>query len=177
MNSTDRRSRVAAVADELASSANKVSASVARRRMSLATCKQHQTACKLEPPWCVGVALWPAAVVADVVVVHPFVVSFSFWQYGESAPAPVDPYTDPYNEPPPPAAGGNADPRDRDPPPPRGRSRSRSPGRASSYRRSPPPRRPPHAPIVCCSVCSLLAMVLTWRSRRPIPQTCWECSD
>ncbi|PCH41577.1 RNA-binding domain-containing protein [Wolfiporia cocos MD-104 SS10] len=67
--------------------------------------------------------------------------------YGDSAAPPVDPYTDAYNEPPPPASGPAVDPRDRDLPPPRGRSRSRSPVRGSSYRRSPPPRRPPHAPI------------------------------
>ncbi|KAI0733436.1 RNA-binding domain-containing protein [Fomitopsis betulina] len=79
--------------------------------------------------------------------------------YGESAPTPVDPYTDPYNEPPPPAASVHADPRDRDPPPPpRGRSRSRSPGRASSYRRSPAPRRPPHAPIAAPNPSNVLGV-------------------
>ncbi|KAI0723535.1 hypothetical protein C8Q76DRAFT_767401 [Earliella scabrosa] len=66
--------------------------------------------------------------------------------YADSAPA-ADPYNEAYNsEPPPPAAAPAADSRDRDLPP-RGRSRSRSPVRSSSYRRSPPPRRPPHAPI------------------------------
>ncbi|KZT12632.1 RNA-binding domain-containing protein [Laetiporus sulphureus 93-53] len=67
--------------------------------------------------------------------------------YGDSAAPPVDPYTDAYNEAPPPAPGPPVDSRDRDMPPPRGRSRSRSPARGSTYRRSPPPRRPPHAPI------------------------------
>ncbi|KAH9950047.1 hypothetical protein B0H21DRAFT_706523 [Amylocystis lapponica] len=71
--------------------------------------------------------------------------------YGEAAAPPVDPYSDAYNEPPLPAPGPAGDPRDRDMPPPRGRSRSRSPprggGPASSFRRSPVPRRPPHAPI------------------------------
>ncbi|KAI0951931.1 hypothetical protein AcV7_007884 [Taiwanofungus camphoratus] len=72
-------------------------------------------------------------------------------QYGDAAAPPLDPYTDAYNEPPPPAPGPTVDPRDRDLPPPRGRSRSRSPVRANgggaSFRRSPAPRRPPHAPI------------------------------
>ncbi|KAI0786476.1 hypothetical protein C8Q75DRAFT_808454 [Abortiporus biennis] len=70
-------------------------------------------------------------------------------QYGESAPAPVDPYTEAYNEPPPATAASGGD-RDQ-PPPSRGRSRSRSPARGngdrSSYRRSPPPRRTSGAPI------------------------------
>ncbi|KAI0829305.1 hypothetical protein BC628DRAFT_1417060 [Trametes gibbosa] len=48
-------------------------------------------------------------------------------------------------EPPPPTAAPASDTRDL--PVPRGRSRSRSPVRSSSYRRSPAPRRPPHAPI------------------------------
>ncbi|KAI6105373.1 hypothetical protein F5141DRAFT_123049 [Pisolithus sp. B1] len=69
-------------------------------------------------------------------------------QYEDPAAPPLDPYSDAYNAPPP-----ASDARDRDPPPPRGRSRSRSPaarsnGYKSPYRRkSPPPRRPPHAPI------------------------------
>ncbi|KAK7696458.1 hypothetical protein QCA50_001115 [Cerrena zonata] len=69
-------------------------------------------------------------------------------QYGDAVAAPVDPYTEAYNEPPPaapPPANG-----DRDLAAPRGRSRSRSPPRGSggsNYRRSPAPRRPPHAPI------------------------------
>ncbi|KAJ3010849.1 hypothetical protein NUW54_g2354 [Trametes sanguinea] len=69
--------------------------------------------------------------------------------YADSAPA-ADPYNEAYStEPPPPAAAAAPDSRDRDLPPPRGRShsRSRSPVRSSSYRRSPVPRRPPHAPI------------------------------
>ncbi|KAJ8502147.1 hypothetical protein ONZ51_g226 [Trametes cubensis] len=69
--------------------------------------------------------------------------------YADSAPA-ADPYNEAYNtDPAPPAAAPAPDSRDRDMPPPRGRSRSRSrsPVRSSSYRRSPPPRRPPHAPI------------------------------
>ncbi|KIL00481.1 hypothetical protein PAXRUDRAFT_29810 [Paxillus rubicundulus Ve08.2h10] len=69
-------------------------------------------------------------------------------QYGEPAAPPVDPYSDAYNAPAPPAS----EPRDRDAPP-RGRSRSRSPARSNGYRsptyrrRSPPPKRPSHAPI------------------------------
>ncbi|KAH8074930.1 hypothetical protein BXZ70DRAFT_1056354 [Cristinia sonorae] len=74
-----------------------------------------------------------------------------FLVYGESANPPVDPYTEAYTEPAPPAASATPTDRDRDPPPARGRSRSRSPSRAngggSSYRRSPAPRRPSHAPI------------------------------
>ncbi|EMD40972.1 hypothetical protein CERSUDRAFT_111545 [Gelatoporia subvermispora B] len=69
---------------------------------------------------------------------------------GDNNSAPADPYADPYTEPPPPAPGPAPDSRDRDMPPPRGRSRSRSPPRGSggsSHRRSPPPRRPAHAPI------------------------------
>ena len=82
-------------------------------------------------------------------------------QYGDSAPATVDPYSDAYNAPPAPAP-------DRDPAPPRGRTRSRSPARPSTngngtngesrkYERSPPPyrsgrrsppRRSSHAPTV-----------------------------
>ncbi|KAA1466064.1 RNA-binding domain-containing protein [Dentipellis sp. KUC8613] len=74
----------------------------------------------------------------------------------EPAAPPVDPYSDAYNAPPP-AAPAAVDSASRDPPPPRGRSRSRSPGRSAGYRSpppyrsrraSPPPRRPPHAPIV-----------------------------
>ena len=69
-------------------------------------------------------------------------------QYSDSAPA-ADPYNEAYNtDPPPPAAAPASDSRDRDLPPARGRSRSRSPQRSSSYRRSPPPRRPPQAPVV-----------------------------
>ena len=77
-------------------------------------------------------------------------------QYSEPAAPPVDPYSDAYNAPPATAAApANAtDGRD----PPRGRSRSRSPPRSPGYRSptfrgsrrgTPPPRRPPHAPIVC----------------------------
>ncbi|KAG6849950.1 hypothetical protein H0H93_003322 [Arthromyces matolae] len=68
--------------------------------------------------------------------------------YGEPAPAPVDPYSDAYNAPP-----VASTPAERDAPPPRGRSRSRSPAaRSNGYRspyrrRSPAPRRAPHAPI------------------------------
>lgn len=71
-------------------------------------------------------------------------------QYGDSAPPPVDPYTEAYTEAAPAPAPAASDPRDRDlPPPPRGRSRSRSPARESSFRKSSPAsRRPPHAPIV-----------------------------
>ncbi|KAF8654290.1 hypothetical protein AX16_003549 [Volvariella volvacea WC 439] len=74
--------------------------------------------------------------------------------YGDSAPAAaVDPYSDAYNAPPAPA------PAERDTAA-RGRSRSRSPGARSNgdrerdrfrsppyRRRSPAPRRPPHAPV------------------------------
>ena len=75
-------------------------------------------------------------------------------QYSETPSAPVDPYSDAYNAPPPP--GAPADPRDRDAAPSRGRSRSRSPTRggrsphASSYgrKKSPPPAKPKHAPNV-----------------------------
>ncbi|KAH7888109.1 hypothetical protein F5I97DRAFT_1936105 [Phlebopus sp. FC_14] len=62
---------------------------------------------------------------------------------------PVDPYSDAYNAPAPAASES----RDRDAPPPRGRSRSRSPARSNGYRspayrrKSPPPKRPSHAPI------------------------------
>ena len=72
-------------------------------------------------------------------------------QYSDSAPAPVDPYTEAYTEAPPAAPASTSESRDRDlpPAPARGRSRSRSPARESSYRRSSPPsRKPPHAPIV-----------------------------
>ncbi|KAL9712400.1 hypothetical protein Ac2012v2_003637 [Leucoagaricus gongylophorus] len=74
--------------------------------------------------------------------------------YGEpAAPATVDPYSDAYNAPP--AAPAI---NDRDDAAPRGRSRSRSPttrsnGDKSDFRsptfrrRSPPPRRPAHAPV------------------------------
>ncbi|CAL1701937.1 unnamed protein product [Somion occarium] len=68
-------------------------------------------------------------------------------QYGDAAAPPVDPYTEAYNEAPPAPPASNGE---REVPPPRGRSRSRSPPRGSggsNYRRSPPPRRPPHAPI------------------------------
>ncbi|THH27720.1 hypothetical protein EUX98_g6467 [Antrodiella citrinella] len=53
--------------------------------------------------------------------------------YGDSANPPVDPYTEAYTEPVPPAAApaAAATPAERDPPPPRGRSRSRSPARAN----------------------------------------------
>ncbi|KAK7471124.1 hypothetical protein VKT23_002538 [Stygiomarasmius scandens] len=69
-------------------------------------------------------------------------------QYAESQ-LPTDPYSQEYNDPAPPPPG--APPADRDPPA-RGRSRSRSPPRENGYRspfrrRSPPPRRPAHAPI------------------------------
>ena len=73
-DSTNGRSRVAAVADELASSKNKVSAKVAQGRRGLATGKHRQTACKLEPPWCVGVAFVPVPAVADCAVVPPFAI-------------------------------------------------------------------------------------------------------
>ena len=85
-------------------------------------------------------------------------------QYGESAPTPVDPYSDAYNAPLAPA------PADREQAPTRGRSRSRSPSRPSAngggmngdskrFDRSPggfrsrrsPPRRSSHAPIVSTS--------------------------
>ncbi|KAJ3530750.1 hypothetical protein NM688_g7667 [Phlebia brevispora] len=66
--------------------------------------------------------------------------------YAENAQTPVDPYTEAYNEQPPPTAPVSES-RERDAPPPsRGRSRSRSPAR-DSFRRSPAPRRPSHAPI------------------------------
>ncbi|KIM83960.1 hypothetical protein PILCRDRAFT_818992 [Piloderma croceum F 1598] len=71
--------------------------------------------------------------------------------YGEPAP-PVDPYSDAYTAPAPEAAAPTTG--DRETFPQRGRSRSRSPPPASngyrsppSRRRSPQPRRPPHAPI------------------------------
>ncbi|KII96055.1 hypothetical protein PLICRDRAFT_130236 [Plicaturopsis crispa FD-325 SS-3] len=77
--------------------------------------------------------------------------------YGEPATAPpADPYSDAYTAPLPPPAPASSDPRDRDAPPPRGRSRSRSPPRSNAggyrspapyRRRSPAPRRPPHAPV------------------------------
>ncbi|GBE79131.1 Transformer-2 beta [Sparassis crispa] len=71
--------------------------------------------------------------------------------YGDNVAPPVDPYSDAYNDAPPAAPAPAVDPRDRDLPPPRGRSRSRSPvrgaGPPSSFRRSPAPRRPAHAPI------------------------------
>ncbi|RPD74568.1 RNA-binding domain-containing protein [Lentinus tigrinus ALCF2SS1-7] len=67
--------------------------------------------------------------------------------YADPAPA-ADPYNEAYNPEPAPAAAPASDSRDRDlPPPSRGRSRSRSPVRSSSYRRSPGPRRPAHAPV------------------------------
>lgn len=82
-------------------------------------------------------------------------------QYSEPAAPPVDPYSDAYNAPPAtaPAPASAAESRDA----PRGRSRSRSPPRSAGYRSptfrgsgsrraSPPPRRPPHAPIVCISI-------------------------
>ncbi|EIN10247.1 RNA-binding domain-containing protein [Punctularia strigosozonata HHB-11173 SS5] len=65
---------------------------------------------------------------------------------GDSTAPPLDPYTDEYNAPP---ADPPASDRDRDAP---RRSRSRSPGRRSPgyrspySRRSPPPKRPTHAP-------------------------------
>ena len=77
-------------------------------------------------------------------------------QYSEPAAPPVDPYSDAYNVAPVTAAAPASATESRDPP--RGRSRSRSPPRSAGYRspyrgsggsrRSPPPRRPPHAPIV-----------------------------
>jgi len=86
-------------------------------------------------------------------------------QYGEpAAPATVDPYSDAYNAPP--AAPAI---NDRDDAAPRGRSRSRSPttrsnGDKSDFRsptfrrRSPPPRRPAHAPVVSyCGSCLMLS--------------------
>jgi len=76
--------------------------------------------------------------------------------YGEPATAnPLDPYADAYNNPPPQQAA----PAERDPPSAtQRRSRSRSPGARSNgdrayrspppfRRKSPAPRRPPHAPI------------------------------
>jgi len=68
---------------------------------------------------------------------------------------PTDPYSQEYNDPAPPPPG--VPPADRDPPA-RGRSRSRSPPRENGYRspfrrRSPPPRRPAHAPIVSIYHC------------------------
>ncbi|KAI5124887.1 hypothetical protein M0805_007317 [Coniferiporia weirii] len=80
----------------------------------------------------------------------------NYSQYSEGAPAPVDPYSDAYNAPPPSSAAvPPLDPRDRDPLPPRGRSRSRSPIRGarspppSSFRRRspPPPSKPKQAPV------------------------------
>jgi len=75
--------------------------------------------------------------------------------YSEGAAPPVDPYSDAYNAPPATAAATATTTESRDPP--RGRSRSRSPPRSAGYRsppfrggpkgRTPPPRRPPHAPI------------------------------
>lgn len=74
--------------------------------------------------------------------------------YGDPAASnAVDPYSDAYNAPPAAPATG-----DRDDAAPRGRSRSRSPAARSNgdkadfrspnfRRRSPPPRRPPHAPV------------------------------
>lgn len=69
-------------------------------------------------------------------------------QYNGSAPAPIDPYSDAYNDPPVTDAQADRDARPR--------SRSRSPGRRSAGYRSPyarravspPPKRPPHAPTV-----------------------------
>lgn len=79
-------------------------------------------------------------------------------QYGEPTAPSVDPYSDAYNAPAP--ATATSETRDRDAAPPRGRSRSRSPGaRSTGYRsptqkrRSPPPKKPTHAPIVR-STCS-----------------------
>lgn len=72
-------------------------------------------------------------------------------QYGEPTAPSVDPYSDAYNAP---APTATSESRDRDAAPPRGRSRSRSPGaRSTGYRsptqkrRSPPPKKPTHAPI------------------------------
>ncbi|KAG2345072.1 RNA-binding domain-containing protein, partial [Suillus weaverae] len=72
--------------------------------------------------------------------------------YGEPTAPSVDPYSDAYNAPAP--ATATSETRDRDTAPPRGRSRSRSPGaRSTGYRsptqkrRSPPPKKPTHAPI------------------------------
>ncbi|KAF8505464.1 hypothetical protein F5888DRAFT_438675 [Russula emetica] len=74
--------------------------------------------------------------------------------YSEPAAPPVDPYSDAYNAPPATAAAPTNATDGRDPP--RGRSRSRSPPRSPGYRSptfrgskrgTPPPRRPPHAPI------------------------------
>ncbi|KAI0303085.1 hypothetical protein BC826DRAFT_1089505 [Russula brevipes] len=75
--------------------------------------------------------------------------------YSDPAAPPVDPYSDAYNAPPATAAAPVAATESRDAP--RGRSRSRSPPRSAGYRSppyrggsrraSPPPRRPPHAPI------------------------------
>jgi len=85
--------------------------------------------------------------------------------YGDAANPPVDPYTEAYTEPATAAtatAAAPATPAERDPPPARGRSRSRSPARASggdsSYRRSPAPRRPPHAPIQAPNPSSVLGV-------------------
>ncbi|KAH8999425.1 hypothetical protein EDB92DRAFT_2007736 [Lactarius akahatsu] len=74
--------------------------------------------------------------------------------YSEPAAPPVDPYSDAYNAPPATTAAPTSANENRDAP--RGRSRSRSPPRSAGYRSptfrnsrrsSPPPRRPPHAPI------------------------------
>jgi hypothetical protein len=74
-------------------------------------------------------------------------------QYGEPTAPSVDPYSDAYNAPAP--ATATSETRDRDAATTRGRSRSRSPGaRSTGYRsptqkrRSPPPKKPTHAPIV-----------------------------
>ncbi|KIL67231.1 hypothetical protein M378DRAFT_185717 [Amanita muscaria Koide BX008] len=74
----------------------------------------------------------------------------------------VDPYSEAYIAPPQASTAA-----ERDPPPPRGRSRSRSPaGRSNGgfrspppfRRRSPAPRRPPHAPIKAPNPSSVLGV-------------------
>ncbi|KAL0949044.1 hypothetical protein HGRIS_009137 [Hohenbuehelia grisea] len=64
--------------------------------------------------------------------------------YGEPAPPVVDPYSDAYTAPAPPAAAPAPESRENGV---RGRSRSRSPARSPYRRRSPAPKRPGHAPI------------------------------
>lgn len=105
----------------------------------------------IEPPWSVFSSAFTSTVM-DIVDASA--------QYAEpAATATVDPYSDAYNAPPAPPATN-----DHDAAAPRGRSRSRSPARSngersefkspSFRRRSPPPRRPPHAPVVSpCESC------------------------
>jgi len=84
--------------------------------------------------------------------------------YSEPAAPPVDPYSDAYNAPPAATAAPTSANESRDAP--RGRSRSRSPPRSAGYRsptfrnsrRSPAPRRPPHAPIQAPNPSSVLGV-------------------